>query len=35
MPIVIKEGSADMSIIGKVVAVIRQLDKQPVLVKKF
>ncbi len=34
-PIVIKEGSASsISIIGKVVAVIRQLDKQPAMVMK-
>ena len=34
-PIVIKEGSAvSVSIIGKVVAVIRQLDKQPAMVIK-
>lgn len=33
-PIVVKEGSADVSIIGKVVAIIRQLDKQPTIVMK-
>ncbi len=33
-PIVVKEGDAKVSIVGRVVAVIRQLDKQPAMVVK-
>jgi len=32
--IVVKEGDAKVSIVGRVVAVIRQLDKQPAMVVK-